>query len=109
MVMSLWSVAALVLVLNLPFGYWRANADKFSRQWFLAVHVPVPFVITVRLVSGLGWHFSTFPVMIGAFFAGQYLGGMLHELMKQQVRATVTACLVMDIAAGLGLKRHNIG
>ena len=107
--MNLWSIAALVLVLNLPFGYWRANADKFSRQWFLAVHVPVPCVITIRLLSGLGWHLSTFPVMIGSFFAGQYLGGMLHELMKQQVRTTVTACLVMDIAAGLGLKRGDIG
>jgi hypothetical protein len=47
--------------------------------------------------------------MISAFFAGQYLGGLLHGLMKQQVRTTVTACLVMDIAAGLGLKRRNLG
>ncbi len=107
-IMNLWSVAALVLVLNLPFGYWRANVDKFSRQWFLAVHVPVPFVIALRILSGLGWHFSTFPVMIGAFFAGQYLGGILQGLMKQH-RTPVTACLVMDIAAGLGVRRRNIG
>ena len=106
--MNLWSVAALVVVLNLPFGYWRANADKFSRPWFLAVHLPVPFVIALRISSGLGWHFITFPVMIGAFFAGQYLGGILHGLMKQ-ARTPVTACLVMDVAAGLGVKRRNIG
>lgn len=106
--MNLWNVAALVFVLNLPFGYWRASAAKFSRPWFLAVHIPVPFVVTIRILSGLGWHFSTFPVMLGAFFMGQYIGGTLHGLMKQLARTPVTACLVMDVAAGLGLKRRGM-
>lgn len=73
--MSLWTVATLVLLINLPFGYWRASAAKFSRQWFLAVHLPVPLVIGLRLVSGLGFQLVTFPVMVGAFFLGQVLGG----------------------------------
>jgi hypothetical protein len=73
--LDLWTVAALVLLLNLPFGYWRAGVAKFSLPWFLAVHLPVPLVIGLRLVSGLGFHFRTLPVMVGAYFLGQLLGG----------------------------------
>ena len=75
---SLWSVASAVLLLNLPFGFWRASVRKFSFPWIVAVHAPVPCVIALRLLSGLGWRLQTFPVMVGAFFAGQYLGGKLR-------------------------------
>ncbi len=68
-------VALIVLALNLPFGFWRARVKKFSRPWFFAVHLPVPIVIAMRFLSGLGWHFITFPVLIGAFISGQYIGG----------------------------------
>jgi len=74
---TLWIVAAIVFALNLPFGYWRAHVPKFSRQWILAVHLPVPLVIACRLLSGLGFQLITYPVMIGAFFIGQFVGGKL--------------------------------
>ena len=76
---TLWIVAGTVLTLNLPFGYWRSQVKRFSTQWFLAVHIPVPFVIALRILSGLGWRFITFPVMIGAFFTGQLLGGLIQH------------------------------
>ena len=76
---NLWLVAGAVLILNLPFGYWRAGAHRFSRPWLLAVHVPVPLVVALRMASGLGWRLWTFPVMVGAFFAGQYLGGSFRR------------------------------
>jgi hypothetical protein len=76
--MRLAIIAFLVFLINLPFGYWRAGAAKFSRQWFLAIHLPVPIVIALRIVSELGFQLVTFPVMIGAFFLGQYGGGMLR-------------------------------
>ena len=74
----LWKVAAAVLALNLPFGYWRAGVPKFSRAWFLAVHVPVPAVVELRLFCGLGWHPLTFAVLITSYFLGQFLGGRLR-------------------------------
>ena len=104
--MNLWTAAALVAMVNLPFGYWRTSADRYSRPWFLAVHLPVPFVIAIRTLSGLGWHLSTFPVMIGAFFAGQYLGGQLHGLLKRYTNIPVSACLVWDIVNGLGITKR---
>ena len=76
--MNLWSVAIIVFVLNIPFGYWRASTKRFSLQWFLSIHIPVPAVIALRVFSGIGWQPITFPIFIGAFFLGQILGGKLH-------------------------------
>jgi hypothetical protein len=95
--MNLLSVACLVFMLNLPFGYWRANERKLSTRWFLSVHAPVPFVIALRLISGLGWHFVTFPVMIGAFFGGQFAGSRLHRMRKSREGVRVSSCLVWDL------------
>jgi hypothetical protein len=73
--------AIFVFIVNMPFGYWRSRVRKFSGQWVLAIHLPVPFVVACRLLLGLGWHLSTFPVLVGAFFAGQFIGGKLQRLL----------------------------
>jgi hypothetical protein len=78
--MTLLFISAFAVLLNLPFGYWRAGTRKFSLQWFLAIHVPVPLIIGIRLVSGIGWQIMSFPLLIGAFFAGQSLGGLLKRI-----------------------------
>ena len=96
-VVNLWSVAVIVFVLNLFFGYWRANVNKFSLQWILSIHIPVPFVIAFRIFAGLGWHFITFPVLVGAFFSGQFLGGRLHLWWRERARTPATSCLVWDL------------
>lgn len=75
--MNIWIAAIIVFVLNLPFGYWRANVKKLSLQWFLSIHLPVPLVLAIRIFGGLGWQPITFPMLVGAFFAGQLLGGRL--------------------------------
>ena len=80
--MGLWTVAILVFVINLPFGYWRASVRKLSRQWFLAVHIPVPIVIALRIYSGLGFKLISFPVIIGAYFLGQFVGGRLRNIIQ---------------------------
>jgi hypothetical protein len=72
-------VAASVLALNLPFGFWRAGTRRFTGPWILAVHVPVPIVVGLRLLSGLGWHLATFPVLVGAFVTGQFVGGRIRR------------------------------
>jgi hypothetical protein len=77
--MNIVWVAAIVLMLNMPFGYWRASVRRFSTQWLFAVHVPVPMVVALRIYSGLGWRLITFPVLIGAFFLGQFVGGKLRR------------------------------
>ena len=80
--MSLWTVALLVFLINLPFGYWRASVRKLSTRWFLAVHLPVPLVVALRIFSGLGWKLISFPVLVGAFFLGQFVGGRLRNIIQ---------------------------
>ena len=76
---GLGTVAIGVLVVNLPFGFWRAGVRKFTLPWFLAVHAPVPLVIGLRVLSGLGWQLSSVPVLASAFLAGQFFGGMARR------------------------------
>jgi hypothetical protein len=73
-------VSVLVFLINVPFGVWRARVPARSRQWFLAVHLPVPLVIALRVFSGLGFQPASFPLIVGAFFLGQYVGGKLPRL-----------------------------
>lgn len=85
--MELWAVAAIVFLVNLPFGFWRASVPKFTRNWMLAIHLPVPIVIALRIFSGLGWAFITFPVLIGAFFLGQFIGGLIARWSRKSYLA----------------------
>jgi hypothetical protein len=103
--MNIVTVASLVFILNLPFGYWRANEQKLSTRWFLSIHLPVPFVIALRVFSGLGWQLITFPILIGAFFGGQFVGGKLHVMRMNRAGAQVSSCLVLDLM-GRG-QRHR--
>jgi hypothetical protein len=76
-------VAGIVFLINLPFGYWRAGTRRFSTPWFLAIHLPVPLIIVLRFSTGLGWHWTTFPALVGAFFAGQLAGGGLRHAVRR--------------------------
>jgi hypothetical protein len=84
--MSLWVVAIIVFLINIPFGYWREGVRKFSFQWILAIHLPVPIVIALRYFSGLGWRFITFPVLIAAYFGGQFAGGAIRRWRENKKR-----------------------
>jgi hypothetical protein len=102
MKLNLWTVAILVLLINLPFGYWRSGVRKFSLQWFLAVHLPVPIVIGLRFASGLGFQLATFPVIVGAFFAGQFLGGWTRRLRAAGTLALLVALTATASSCGRG-------
>jgi hypothetical protein len=79
-----WSIAILVLIINLPFGFWRAQTNTFSRYWFLAVHLPVPIVILLRLVACTGLQLKTLPIFVCAFLSGQFLGGKFYRKYKKK-------------------------
>lgn len=76
-------LASLIAALNLPFGFWRAGTRRFSVPWFLAVHVPVPLAVGLRLGAGMGWRPATLPLFVGAFLAGQFLGGRARRLWRR--------------------------
>lgn len=75
--MSIIELMLVVFLINLPFGYWRSNAPRFSRNWMMAVHIPVPFVFLLRIFSGIGW--KVIPLLMLSFAAGQFTGGKLRK------------------------------
>lgn len=75
--MSINELMLIVFMINLPFGYMRSKAARFSRQWMMAVHIPVPFVFLLRVFSGLNW--TVIPLLVLSDIAGQLAGGKLGK------------------------------
>ncbi|TRZ90500.1 MAG: hypothetical protein D4R88_03595 [Methanosarcinales archaeon] len=75
--MELNELILIVFLINLPFGYMRSKATRFSRQWMMAIHIPVPFVFLLRVFSGLNW--TVIPLLVLSDIAGQMVGGKLKK------------------------------
>lgn len=80
--MRLWTVALLVFLLNLPFGYWRASVRRLAGRWFLAVLLPVLLFVALPIYSDIGWKPLSFAVLVGAFFLGQFVGGKVRHIIQ---------------------------
>ena len=74
---SLFLVAVVTFLLNLPFGWLREGVKKFSYLWFLYVHIPIPFIIAMRIGLGIPWKFAPLLILIAVF--GQYVGARLRK------------------------------
>nr|CAD1830992.1 unnamed protein product [Ananas comosus var. bracteatus] len=48
------AIGLLGMAANIPLGVWREHTEKFSPQWFAAVHAAVPFIAMLRKLSGRG-------------------------------------------------------
>jgi len=88
-------VLAAIVAVNTFFGYWRSNTRRFSKQWILAIHVPVPIAIILRL-SFLGWSWLLLPVFVAAFAVGQFAGGQARRLLRKR-REDLSSCLPLDV------------
>lgn len=94
--MTLFLVLIADLLVNVFFGYWRSNTKRFTLQWIMAIHVPVPIAIELRLLF-LGWSWIMVPVFVATFFAGQYIGGMTRRWLIKLHPKRLSSSLVMDI------------
>ena len=94
--MVLLVVFIIDFVLNIPFGYWRASEKNFSLNWFLSIHLPIPFIILLRIYSNIGFALYTYPILVFSFFAGQFLGKLLY---KRRVKKAlpVSKCICADL------------
>lgn len=92
-----WVIVSMtVVLLNIPFGYWREHVTKLSWEWFLSIHIPVLVIIWLRFWLDLGWEWTTYPIFIGAYFSGQYFGAIWHRIRKKSMR--VSGSLFYDLA-----------
>ena len=69
-------IAGLVLlafIVSVPCGYLRQNYKKYSFMWFLLIHLPIPFIVLLRIKAGFDWH--VIPLTLGGSVAGQLVGG----------------------------------
>ncbi|MDP6417953.1 MAG: hypothetical protein QF492_00725 [Candidatus Krumholzibacteria bacterium] len=66
-------LAVSVFLLNLPFGAWRVRVPNRSLRWFLAIHLPIPFLFWMRTWLGMDARW----ILLSLAFAitAQYLGG----------------------------------
>ncbi len=75
---NLLLITFIVLLVNIPFGMWRKSAAPFSSQWFLAIHLPVPLIVLLRLYGNIGFALPTYFFLIGAFVGGQRIGATIY-------------------------------
>ncbi len=74
-------LTALAFMISVPCGYLRQNYVKYSFMWFLLIHIPIPFIIFLRLEAGLDWH--VIPLTLGGSVAGQIAGGIVSRRRKR--------------------------
>lgn len=77
-------VIAAVFALTLPFGAYRAFTRRLGWRWFVAIHLPIPFVFLVRYEAGLSWAFL--PFTCTAFAAGQFAGAWIGRRIAARRR-----------------------
>lgn len=94
--MNLIIVALLTLLINIPFGYWRANVRKLSLQWILAIHIPVPFIVFMRFYYELGFEPYTYLILVSFYFIGQF-AGVKFFYYRKNLKMLNSSCLVMDL------------
>ncbi len=73
---TILAVFIVTLLLNLPFGYARARAKRYSLRWFLYIHIPIPFIFVARTISHIDIRYI--PIFLFAALVGQFLGGKLE-------------------------------
>ncbi len=66
-------VLLFTFLINLPFGWWRQGFRKFSLPWWVAIHLPIPLVIALRITLKIPY--ATVPLVIAAAVLGQVVGG----------------------------------
>ena len=77
LLLPLISLLAFSFGSNLPLGYLRAGAKKFSLRWFVLIHLSIPFIIILRSMLGFNWHWI--PVTLCCAVAGQLTGTYLAQ------------------------------
>ena len=73
-----WAVMILfffTVMLNLPFGYARTRSKRYSLRWFLCIHVPIPVILLIRVMSHI--EIKYIPIFALGALIGQIIGGKL--------------------------------
>lgn len=86
----------IVFLINIPFGYWRANTKFKSMEWFATIHIPVLIIIFIRFQFNIDFTIISVLTSIFTFILGQYIGMKLFVLMRR-TGINGTSCLIIDL------------
>lgn len=70
---AIFLITLIAVLINIPFGYIRSRAKRYSLRWFLSIHIPVPLIVIFRLLFHVDYKFI--PLFIVASILGQMIGG----------------------------------
>ena len=70
--LGLFILLSFALLANIPLGYLRQTARRFSISWFVYIHLSIPFIIALRFALDFGW--EVIPFSIAAAVIGQMTG-----------------------------------
>lgn len=73
---SILLLFVLTLLINLPFGVGRARSKRYSFRWFLFIHLPIPLIFFMRMLSHVEMKYI--PVLAVAALLGQVIGGRVE-------------------------------
>lgn len=90
------TLAILFFLINIPFGYWRANTKSKSLEWFLTIHIPIIIILLIRFLFGVDFSLISFLMNASAFILGQYTGKKLNLSIGAKV-INRTSCLFIDL------------
>jgi small-conductance mechanosensitive channel len=95
-VVRIVTVLAAVVLVTLPFGFYRAYTRKLSLRWFLAIHLPVILVVLLRVGMHLPYVFIPFTFL--AFTAAQFAGARAGQwwIRRHPARVAVSEALPRD-------------
>ncbi|KAK9716122.1 hypothetical protein RND81_06G212500 [Saponaria officinalis] len=72
------AIAALGMAANVPLGIWREHTQKFSVEWFIAIHAAVPFIAMLR--KAVMMPKTAMALTIGASVLGQVIGSRAERI-----------------------------
>ena len=70
----------LTFIVSVPCGYLRQNYKKYSFMWFLLLHLPIPFIVLLRVKAGLD--LRVIPLTVFGSVAGQIVGRIVSSRRK---------------------------
>ncbi|XP_062205422.1 uncharacterized protein LOC133907403 [Phragmites australis] len=82
-------IALLGMAANVPLGIWREHTEKFSVQWFAAVHAAVPFIGMLR--KSVLMPKTAMALTIAASILGQTIGSRAERIRLKRAAAAKSA------------------
>lgn len=66
---------SLILIGNIPVGFYRKRFARFSRPWARCLYIPIMANIILRRFFGLGYDIIPFTILV--VLAGQFIGSKI--------------------------------